>query len=136
MEVKIESKIGSLNQLEQNVYDFISDCNNFTPLANSGAVKDWFSDADSCRFSVAGIGQLACTVVERTPNKMVKFAIENPQTENVFLWVQLKSSELTTTHVKLTTKLNANPMIKMLISKPLKQALDKIVDTLEQHYTH
>ncbi|MDR0815607.1 MAG: hypothetical protein LBN37_07650, partial [Bacteroidales bacterium] len=65
MEVKIESRIGLLNQLEQNVYDFVSDCNNFTPLANQGPIKDWVSDADSCHFSVDGIGQLAFKVVER-----------------------------------------------------------------------
>jgi hypothetical protein len=136
MEVKIESRIGILNQLEQNVYDFVSDCNNFNPLANHGPVKDWVADADSCSFSVEGVGHLAFKVVERCPNKLVKFTIENPQAENVFLWVQLKGSGLTTTRIKLTTKLNVNPMLKMFISKPLKQALDKIVDTLEQYYTH
>ncbi|GHT24211.1 hypothetical protein FACS189430_08750 [Bacteroidia bacterium] len=136
MELKVESRIGLLNQLEQNVYEFVADCNNFTPLANQGPIKDWVSDTDSCQFSVDGIGPLAVKVVERTPNKLVKFAIENPQTERVFLWVQMKGSELTSTRIKLTTKLNANMMLKMLISKPMKQALDKIIDTLEQYYTH
>ncbi|MDR3094956.1 MAG: SRPBCC family protein [Bacteroidales bacterium] len=136
MEVKVESRIGLLNQLEQSVYEFVSDCNNFTPLANQGPIKDWSSDTDSCRCSVNGVGQVTLMVAERTPHKMVKFVIENSQIGSLFLWVQLKGSELTTTRIKLTAKLDVNPVLKMMISKPLKQTLDKIVETLEQYYTH
>ncbi|MDR0712646.1 MAG: SRPBCC family protein [Bacteroidales bacterium] len=136
MEVKVESRIGILNQVEKCVYDFVSDCNNFKPLANHGPVKDWTSDSDSCGFSVENIGRLSFRIVDREPGKFVKFAIDNPQAENVFLWVQLKDSGLNNTRIKLTTKLNVNPMLKMLISSPLKRALDKIVDTLEHYYSH
>jgi hypothetical protein len=134
MEVKIESKVGQLNQMEGCVYSFLSDCENFNQLANNENVKNWQSNKDSCSFSIDGIGHLAFNIVEKEPTKLVKFSVENPQAENIFLWIQLKNTGLNDTRVKLTTKLDVNPMLKMFISKPVKQALDKIVDALQQLY--
>ncbi|MDR1667973.1 MAG: SRPBCC family protein [Bacteroidales bacterium] len=136
MEIKVESRIGVLNQVEECVYAFVSDCNNFNSLADRAPVREWVSDRDSCSFSVEGIGHLAFRVVNRDPSKTVKFAIDNPQVENIFLWIQLKNEGLNSTRIKLTTKMDVNPMLKMFISKPLRQALDTIVDTLEQYYSH
>ncbi|MDR2038157.1 MAG: hypothetical protein LBQ60_09560 [Bacteroidales bacterium] len=134
MEVKIESKIGQLKNNEEHIYSFISNCDNFRELASNEKVKNWQSDADSCGFTIDGIGDLKFLIVEKNPFNLVKFSIENPQTENIFLWVQLKAASAGDTRVKLTTKLNVNPMMQMFISKPLKQALDKIVETLEKMY--
>ena len=114
-----------------SIYYFLSDCNNFQRFAENEKIKDWRSDADSCSFVIDGAGEVSFRIVERTPGELVKFSIFNAQAENIFLWVQLKSVDTEDTRLKLTTKLNANPMLSMLISKPLKKGLDKIVDTIE-----
>ena len=132
MEVKIESKIGQLRSDDSRIYNFLSDCNNFQFAVNE-KVKNWQSDNDSCRFSIDGVGELIFRIVERRPNDLIKFAIENVKAENMFLWVQLKSVNQNDTRVKLTAKLELNPVLQMMISKPLKQGLDKIVETLEMY---
>ena len=132
MEVKVESKIGVLQSDNGRIYDFLANCNNFQQFAASGKVKDWRSDSDSCSFSVEGVGDVNFRIVERRSGDLVKFAIENAQAENIFLWVQLKSVDMGVTRVKLTTKLDVNPVVSMFISKPLKNGLDKIVETLEK----
>jgi len=132
MEVKVESKIGRLRSDHERIYAFLSNCNNFQQFAASDKVKDWQSDNDSCRFTVDGAGDVVFCIVERRPGELVKFSIENAQAENIFLWIQLKSVNPGDTRIKLTTKLDANPMLRMFISKPLKQGLDKIVETLEK----
>ena len=131
MELKVESKIGRLSSDCERIYVFLSNCNNFQQFAANDKVKDWQSDNDSCCFTIEGAGNLSFCIVERRPNELVKFSIDNAQAENVFLWVQMKSVSLSDTRVKLTTKLDVNPMMRMFISKPLKKGLDKIVDTLE-----
>jgi carbon monoxide dehydrogenase subunit G len=132
MKVKVESKVGQLRSDHGRIYTFLSDCNNFQQFAASEKVKNWQSNSDSCHFSVDGAGDVAFRIVERRPGELVKFSIENAQAENIFLWVQLKSVHPNDTRIKLTTKLDANPMLRMFISKPLKQGLDKIVETLEK----
>ena len=131
MEVKVESKIGQLCSSNERIYDFLSNCNNFQQFAANEKVKNWQSDSDFCSFSVDGIGDIVFRIVERNPDSMIKFSIENAQAENIFLWVQMKSASFNDTRVKLTAKLEVNRVIGMFISKPLKNGLDKIVETLE-----
>ena len=131
MEVKVESKIGQLRSDDQRIYSFLSDCSNFQQFTMNEKVKNWHSDSESCSFTVDGAGDVTFRIVERRPNELIKFSIENAQAENVFLWIQLKNVNPGDTRVKLTAKLEVNPVLKMLISKPLKQGLDKIVETLE-----
>ena len=131
MEVKVESKVGKLNSDCDRIYDFLSDCNNFRQFATGDKVKYWQSDCNACSFTVEGAGNVEFRIVERLPGELIKFSIENAQAEEMFLWIQLKSVSPGDTRVKLTTKLNVNPVMKMLISKPLKNGLDKIVEMLE-----
>ena len=131
MELKVESKIGVLNSDCERIYGFLSDCSNFQQFTASDKVKNWQSDGDSCSFTVEGAGDVSFRIVERRENELVKFSIENMQAENIFLWVQLKSNDMGVTRIKITTKLDVNPVMSMFISKPLKNGLDKIVDTLE-----
>ena len=131
MEVKVESKIGRLRSDDSRIYGFLSDCSNFQQFAASDKVKNWQSSNESCSFTVDGAGDVVFRIVERRPNELVKYSIENAQAENMFLWVQLKSPAQGDTRVKLTAKLDVNPVLRMFISKPLQHGLDKIVETLE-----
>ena len=131
MEVKVESKIGKLRTDDSRIYGFLSDCNNFQQFTANDKIKNWRSDSDSCSFNIDGAGDVIFRIVERRPNELIKFSIENAQAENIFLWVQLKTANPGDTRVKLTAKLDANPVLRMLISKPLQKGLDKIVETLE-----
>jgi len=132
MELKVESKIGRLRTDDGRIYNFLSNCSNFQQFTANEKVKNWISDSDSCSFSIDGAGDVVFRIVERRPNELIKFSIENAQAENVFLWVQLKNASPGDTRVKLTAKLETNPVLRMLISKPLQQGLDKIVETLER----
>ena len=132
MEVKVESKIGLLRKDCDNIYEFLSNCNNFQQFTANDKVKNWRSDSDSCSFNIDGAGDVFFRIVERRPNELIKFSIENAQAENIFLWIQLKTANPGDTRMKLTAKLETNPVLRMLISKPLQQGLDKIVETLEK----
>jgi carbon monoxide dehydrogenase subunit G len=131
MEVKVESKIGRLRSDPDRMYAFLSNCANFQPFVANDKVKNWQADSDSCSFSVDGAGDVSFRIVERQPGELIKFSIENAQAENIFLWVQMKSANPGDTRIKLTAKLEVNIILSALISKPLKQGLDKIVETLE-----
>ena len=132
MELKVESKIGRLRTDEGRIYGFLSNCNNFQQFTANDKVKNWQSDSDSCSFHVDGAGDVIFRIVERRPNELIKFSIENAQAENIFLWIQLKTANPGDTRMKLTAKLETNPVLRMLIAKPLQQGLDKIVETLEK----
>jgi len=131
MELKVESKIGRLRTEDGRIYGFLSDCNNFQQFTAHEKIKNWQSDSDSCSFYVDGAGNVFFRIVERRPNELIKFSIDNAQAENIFLWIQLKNVNQGDTRIKLTAKLEVNPVLRMIISKPLQKGLDKIVETLE-----
>jgi len=131
MEVKVESKIGRLQSDDHRIFGLFSDCTTFQRFELADKVKNWQADRDFFSFTVDGAGDVTFRIVERHPNDLIKFSIANAHAENIFLWLQLKAVGPGDTRVKLTAKLQTNPMLNMLISKPLKQGLDRIVETLE-----
>jgi carbon monoxide dehydrogenase subunit G len=135
MEIKVESRIGQLNTSVESIYSLLSDCNNFQQfIPGTDEIQDWRSDEESFSFAIKGAGGLSCRIVEKAPNGLIKFSIENPQAEDIFVWVQMKSTDNEKTKVKLTVKMNVSMMLSTFISKPLKQGLNKVIDTLEKKY--
>ena len=131
MEVKVESRVGRLQSDDHRIFGLFSDCTTFQQFDLKDKVKNWQADRDSFRFTIDGAGDVTFRIVERNQNDLIKFSIENAHAQNIFLWLQLKAAGPSDTRIKLTAKLETNPMLKMIISKPLKQGLDRIVETLE-----
>ncbi|MDD4379729.1 MAG: SRPBCC family protein, partial [Dysgonamonadaceae bacterium] len=86
---------------------------------------------DSCSFRVNPIGEVKFDVVERQPNKLVKFKSGNLPFD-VFLWIQLVSKGEKDTKMRLIVRADLNSFLKPMISRPMKEALDKIADVLTQ----
>jgi len=94
-------------------------------------IKDFTFDSDSCSFRIDLVGQIRFAVVERQPNKMVKFKSENLPFD-VFLWLQLLAKQENDTKMRLTVKADLNPIMESMVSKPLKQAVDQVADLLSR----
>lgn len=88
-------------------------------------IQDFEFDIDSCSFAVAPVGKITFRIVEREPNKTIKFETTNSPVP-LFLWIQLKQVAPEDTKMKMTIKADLNPFIKPMVSKPLQDALDKI----------
>lgn len=116
------------------VYGVLSDLNKlkqFKDQIPQDKMKDFTFDSDSCSFRVDPVGLVKFKIVEREPVKLIKFKSENLPFE-VILWLQLVGKAPLDTKMKLTVKAELNPFIKGMVSKPLKEALDKMADVLSQ----
>jgi carbon monoxide dehydrogenase subunit G len=132
METKIESRVGTIAASEERVYNFIADFNNFKQFIPADKVQDFQSTGDSCRFSVPNMGQVALKIVEKTPFNTVKVTGDSMANQQFFLWVQLKQMADNDTRVKVTIKADLNPMLKMMVNKPLRNFVDKLVEAMER----
>lgn len=92
-------------------------------------IKELTFDGDSCSFRVSPVGEVRFKVVEREPNKLVKFKSENLPFD-VFLWIQLTRKAEKDTAMKMTLRAALNPLIKSMVSQPLQDGLDKISDLI------
>ena len=132
METKIESRVGTIASNEERIYNFISNFNNFKQFIPADKVQDFESTEDSCKFSVPNMGKVGLRIIEKTPFNTIKISGDGMANQQFNLWVQLKQASENDTKVKITIKADLNPMIKMMVAKPLKNFVDKLVEAMER----
>ena len=132
METKIESRVGTIAAGEEHIYNFISDFNNFKQFIPADKIQDYQSTTDTCRFSVPNMGQVGLKIAEKTPFNTIKVTGDGMANQQFMLWVQLKQVADNDTRVKVTLKADLNPMLKMMVSKPLQNFVDKLVEGMER----
>lgn len=126
------SDIKTIPYSDADVYTVLSDLNNLELAKNiipQDKVKDFTFDTDSCTVSVDPVGKIKFVVVEREPNKTIKFQAEQLPF-GVTIWIQLVPVNGAETKMKLTIKADLNPFLKPMVSKPLQAGLDKVAEGL------
>src|SRR5882724_4790864 len=68
---RIESDKTTITKSAKEVFDFLSDFNNFQKLMPEQVV-DWKSTTDECTFTIKGMATLGMKIVEKTPNSLIK----------------------------------------------------------------
>ncbi len=117
---------------DDRIFTMLSDLSNLERVRDripEEKVKDFEFDSDSCSFTVDPVGKIRFQIVEREPNKTIKFTTTNSPVP-LFLWIQLKQMDEGDTRMKLTVRADLNPFIKPMVSKPLQDALGKIADLI------
>lgn len=127
-----ESPVRHIPFSEEKVYEKLSNLNNIEVIKDklpADKVNDFKFDADRVSFNVSGIGDIELEIIERTPYKCIKFASTNsPITFN--LWIQIVSISDNECKVRITAGLEVNIFMKSIVSKPVKEGLEKMVDML------
>lgn len=99
----------------------------FEQIANK--VREMTFDSDSVTVNVSPLGEVSLRVVNREEPKCVKFETANsPLPLN--LWIQLMPTGADTCKMKLTIQAELNPFIKMMVSKPLQEGVERLADML------
>jgi len=129
-ELKIESKIGKLNKGSEEVYNFLSDFNNYTDLMPPDKVKNWQATTDKCSFSIENVGEMGLEIIEKEPFKLIKMKGTDSVPYKFNFWIQLKELAQDDTRIKLTIKANLNPLVKSAAKGPLQTFVDTLVDKL------
>ncbi len=134
-EVKYESKITTSSCNADKIFAVLSNLRNIDKvkgLIPQDKVQEIESDEDSVRFKVDGLGQkIKIAIVEREPDKTLKFALQNMPMEMNF-WIQLKQVAEHDTKLKLTIKADLPMMFKMMLDKKLQEGLDQAAVMLAQ----
>lgn len=123
-----ESSVHKLHGSQADAYAKLSDLRNLEPLKNNlpqDKVKNFTCDEDSCTFSIDPMGSVTLRVVEREPEKTIKFGADNlPIAFNA--WIQLKENSLGETLLKVTLKTELPFMIKTMLGGKLRNGVEQI----------
>jgi len=126
------SDIKSIPYNDELIFSLLSDMSNLERIKDripDDKVKEFTFDRDSCSFEVSPVGKIEFKIIDREPNKTIKFETTNSPVP-LNLWIQLKQVEEKMTKMKLTIRADLNPFLKPMVSKPLQDALDKISDVI------
>lgn len=127
-----ESSIKTISSNEEVVFRTLSNLNNLEQLKSripQDKLGDLQFDADSVLFNVTGIGRIGFRIIDREPNKTIKFETENSPIA-VNLWIQLKQLAENDTRMKLTLKADLPSMVKIMVDKKLKDGIEQIANVL------
>ncbi len=122
------SEVKTIPHNDDRIFAMLSDLSNLERVKDripQDKVKNFEFDSDSCSFAVDPVGKINFQIVEREPNKTIKFATTNSPVP-LFLWIQLKQIAENDTRMKITVRAELNPFLKPMVSKPLQDAVDKI----------
>lgn len=122
------SEIKMIPQNDDRIFGMLSDLSNLERIKDripQDKIKNFEFDSDSCSFAVDPVGKINFQIVEREPNKTIKFQTTNSPVP-LFLWIQLKQIAEMDTRMKITVRADLNPFLKPMVSKPLQEAVDKI----------
>ena len=136
MTSSFESKTVRIAHAVEKVYTLLSDLSNLDRFQsvlnapeNQSKLKITGYDSDSLSIEVSPIGSVTFRIVNREPNKTIKFEAENsPLPLN--LWIQFVPTGESETASRVTVKADLNPFIKPMVSKPLQEGVDKMADML------
>ena len=130
---RFESEIKEAKQPASIIYQVLSNFDNFGKLLPKDKISNWQSFGDSCRFEVIGLGQFGLKIIDKDPDKTVKYTADGSVPFNFYLWIQLKEMDSVTTKIKVTLDADLNPMLKMVAGGPLKKFVNLLAEAVASH---
>lgn len=151
---KYESNVKQVNAPQSAVYSKLSDLNNLATIkerigdpdiqermAQSGQVpadklemirekiEQMEFTQDSVSINAAPLGKIAIDIVEREPEKCIKF--QSAQSPIGFkIWIQILPTSETTSKIRVTIDADVNIFMKAMVDKPLKEGVEKFAEML------
>jgi carbon monoxide dehydrogenase subunit G len=126
---RIESKHVEIARPAPEVFAFLQDMNNFQQLLPQERISEWKSDGKSCSFKVQGAATIGLQLDGGTPGSMVRMKSTDRSPFPFTLDVHLQQDG-STTKAHQVFEADLNPIIKMMVEKPLKNLFDHIADKM------
>ena len=126
---RIESDITPVTKSPEEIYNFLSNFNNFEKLMPE-QVTNWQSTEEECSFTIAGMASLGMKITDKTPYSLFKVARNGKAPFDFGLDCIIKESTPGQSTVQLAFDADLNPMMKMMAVKPLTNFLNLLVGKL------
>ena len=128
---RIESDKTSVNKSSEEIFNFLSNFNNFQKLMPD-QVTNWASTEDECSFTIAGMASLGMKMTEKKPNDYIKVIRNGNAPFDFTLECLLKEKSTAESEVQLAFNADLNPVLKMMAVKPLTNFLNLLVQKLKE----
>lgn len=115
---KIESEKVEIANSAEKVFNYLSDFKNFEKLMPS-QVTNWTSTSDECSFTINGMATIGMKIIDKAPFSKITISSHGKVPFEFKLFVLLTEKDPNNCSGQLTFESDMNPMIKMMVEKPL-----------------
>lgn len=115
---KIESDKVEIQNSAEKIFTYLSDFNNFSALMPS-QVTNWQSTVDECSFTINGMATIGMKIIDKIPHSQINIVSNGKVPFEFKLFVLLTEKDATNCVGQLTFESDLNPMLKMMVEKPL-----------------
>jgi len=127
----IETVKVNINKPQQSVYEFVSNTENLGKILPE-QVEDFKGDSEMCVFQVKGLAKLGLQMLERNPTNNVIFKNTEKTPVKFTLKVLMESITEGECQVQMIFEGDVNPMMKMMLEKPLNNLFTSMSKKLEE----
>ena len=127
---RIDSKAVEVNCAAEEVFNYLTDLNNFQELLPKDRISKWESNEGMCSFRIQGTVTISIVLKDSTPHSVINLVSGESAPFSFTLDISLE--ELAEGKTKVAQKFAAdiNPFLKMMVEKPLANLFDYIADRL------
>lgn len=139
---KYVSDVKVIYNNQEVIFNYLSNFENLSKYVNEGLltkmteqipqikISNFESDADSCRFQIAGMGLAEIRIIDREPHKTIKINSSGGMPVGITFWIQLLPVSAYETKLRLTLDADMSMMIKMMVNKKLEEGINRLADML------
>ncbi len=132
--VKIESKKVEIKRNVEFVYEYLSDFTHFSMVAND-KIENFKATQDKCSFTIKGMTDMGLKILSRIPNESITITndtdVPSSMPLNFLIIFEFKKLEPYVSSVVVKMELDANPMIAMMVKKPLEKFVNSLADGMK-----
>lgn len=132
--MNIKSDLVIINKPVGQVFDFLTNFNNFEKLMPEQVVK-WESNEVSGRFTIKDLAEIGMKIESTEEDKLIKISSDGKVPFEFKLLVNLEKKEEDQTAVQIDFDGKVGAMIAMMAKKPLTNLVNHMVEKIKQHYS-
>lgn len=132
--VKIESKKVEIKRNVEFVYEYLADFTHFSMVAND-KIENFKATQDRCSFTIKGMTDMGLKIISRMPNESITISndtdVPSSMPLNFLIIFEFEKVEPYVSRVVVKMELDANPMIAMMVKKPLEKFVNSLADGMK-----
>lgn len=132
--MKIQSDLVVVNKPIGQVFDFLTNFNNFEKLMPEQVIK-WESNEVSGRFTIKDMAELGMKIQDVDHNKSVLITSDGKVPFDFTLKVNLEKKEEAQTAVHIDFDGKVGTMIAMMAKRPLTNLVNHMVEKIKHHHS-
>ncbi|MBR5254776.1 MAG: SRPBCC family protein [Bacteroidales bacterium] len=132
--VKIESKKVEIKRNVEFVYEYLADFTHFSMVAND-KIENFKATQDRCSFTIKGMTDMGLKIISRIPNEKITITndaeVPSSMPLNFLIIFEFEKVEPYVSKVIVKMELDANPMIAMMVKKPLEKFVNSLAEGMK-----